>query len=147
MFGAMRKDCSIVSLGLALLVLLAVGVPGLLAQSTTKGVMKAKLLCAQRVLDGIATEDFALISTNAARLARLSQSAAWQARQTPEYQRLTADFLRQAEALAKAARRQNIEAATLAYFQLTMSCVNCHKALRGANPASFPGPLRGQRLE
>ena len=98
---------------------------------STKDVMKFKLHHAQRVLEGIATENYEVIADNAKKLKGLSQQADWQIRQTPEYQKLTADFARQADALLKAANDKNVDAATVAYFQMTVSCTTCHKYLRG----------------
>lgn len=103
----------------------------------TAEMMRFKLYQAQGVLEGIATENYALIETNAAKLNAMSQAADWQIRQTPEYQRFTADFSRQAVALQKAARQKNVDAATVAYFQMTVSCVQCHKYLRGVREAQF----------
>ena len=110
----------------------------------TKDVMKFKLHFAQRVLEGITMENFELIATNAQKLASLSQAADWSIRQTPEYQKFTTDYARQANALSKAAKDRNVDAATVAYFQLTVSCVNCHRYLRGAstveNKSTSPEP-------
>ena len=113
---------------------------------TTREVMKLKLESSQRVLGGIATEDFGIVLVNAQKLAALSQAAGWQARQTPEYKQFTAEFRRHAEALQKAARDQNVDAASVAWFQLTISCVNCHRHLRGvrtvsAEPVGVPALL------
>jgi hypothetical protein len=39
------------------------------------------------------------------------------------------------------AKRENIEGVTMGFHQLTLSCVNCHKQLRGATeeaPAAEP---------
>jgi len=105
---------------------------------TTREVMKAKLESSQKVLEGIATENFATISTHAQKLAALSQVAGWQARQTPEYKQYTAEFRRHAESLQKAARSENVDAASLAWFQLTISCVNCHRHLRGVRTVQLP---------
>ncbi len=110
---------------------------------TTREVMRSKLDSSQKVLEGIATENFALITANAQRLVVLSQVAGWQARQTPEYRQLTAEFRRHAEALVKSAKDGNAEAASLAWLQLTISCVNCHKHIRGARTVGIytPSPL------
>jgi len=110
------------------------------ADSRTKETMRFKLEYAQKVLEGIALEDYQLIAFNAEKLKALGQSAGWNYRQTAEYQRHTSDFIRQAEALSKAAERRNIDAATVAYFQLTASCVSCHRHLRGNEQASLPRP-------
>lgn len=106
---------------------------------TTREIMKLKLESSQKVLEGIAVENFAAISANAQKLAVLSQAAGWQARQTPEYKQYTAEFRRHAEALQKAARDENVDAASVAYFQLTISCVNCHRHMRGVRTVSNSG--------
>lgn len=107
------------------------------ADSRTKEAMRLKLEYAQKVLEGIVLEDFELITFNAEKLKAISQSADWQHRKSAEYQRHTGDFTRQAEALVKAAERKNVDAATVAYFQLTVSCVSCHRHLRGTEQAAL----------
>lgn len=125
-----------------LLVAIVVGARVSDADSRTKETMKFKLQYAQSVLEGIALEDYALIQINAEKLKALSQSAGWQYRQTAEYQRHTGDFTRQAGALIKAAERKNLDSATVAYFQMTVSCVACHRHLRGSAEAMLrPGDL------
>ena len=111
---------------------------------TTREVMKAKLESSQKVLEGIATENFTIISANAQKLVVLSQVAGWQARQTPEYKQFTAEFRRHAEALQKAAREESVDAASVAWFQLTISCVNCHRHLRGVRTVQAPLAPAGQ---
>ena len=105
---------------------------------TTREVMKLKLESSQKVLEGIATENYATVLANAQKLTVLSQAAGWQARQTPEYKQFTAEFRRYAEALQKAARSENVDAASVAWFQLTISCVNCHRHMRGVQSVQLP---------
>jgi hypothetical protein len=107
------------------------------AQVDTREVMKVKLQHSQRVLEGIVTEDFQLIGENARRLQQLSQAAGWRARNTPEYELFTTEFRRHAKALEKAAEQKNIDAATGSYMQMTVSCVSCHKYIRGKDVASL----------
>ena len=40
--------------------------------------------------------------------------------------------------MVKAAKDNNVDAATVAYFQMTVSCVTCHKYLRGRHVALPP---------
>jgi hypothetical protein len=96
-----------------------------------KNVMKFKLYFAQGALEAIATENYSLLATNAQKLGALTKEMSWRIRHTPDYERLTTDFRRQTDALAKAAKDNNVDAATVAYFQMTVSCVTCHKYLRG----------------
>ena len=84
----------------------------------------------QLTLEGIAMEKFDIIERNAAALSRLSQTDAWRAIETDEYRAFTAEFRRQTDALSRAAKRKNIDAAALAYVQMTLTCVNCHKHVR-----------------
>ncbi len=104
------------------------------ADPDTVEVMQHKLAHSQAVLRGIALQDFPLIHTNALQLVKLSQMSGWQARQTPEYELFTVEFRRHADALVKASKSKNIDAATLAYTQMTFSCVSCHKYIRGNSP-------------
>ena len=103
-----------------------------------KNVMKFKLYYAQGTLEAIATENYSLLATNAQKLSALTKEVSWRIRHTPDYERLTTDFRRQTDALAKAAKDNNVDAATVAYFQMTVSCVTCHKYLRGREVALPP---------
>ncbi|HSH16398.1 MAG TPA: hypothetical protein VLD18_10215, partial [Verrucomicrobiae bacterium] len=58
------------------------------AATRTAETMRFKLEYTQKVMEGIALEDYELITFNAARLKALGQSADWRHRQTAEYQRL-----------------------------------------------------------
>lgn len=95
--------------------------------------MRFKLHYAQGVLEGITTENFSLVITNALKLKSLSQGTDWRLRQSREYQRFTDDYDRAADALVRSARKKNVDGATVAYFQLTTSCITCHRYLRGAD--------------
>ncbi|MBI3464926.1 MAG: hypothetical protein HY000_18000 [Planctomycetes bacterium] len=97
--------------------------------------MRMKLDHAQKVLAGIALEDFATIERNSQQLSLLSQAANWQVLQTPDYLQHSLDFRHSADALTKAARDKNLDGAALAYVQMTMNCVNCHKYVRTARLA------------
>jgi hypothetical protein len=116
------------------------------ADTSTAEVMKQKLAHAQDLLRGISLEDYAAIEVSARKLKQLSQATGWFARQTPEYELFTAELRRQTDALERAAKNRNIDAATLAYFQLTVSCVSCHKYLRGAKVVRLDAPSRAAGL-
>ncbi|MBX9655695.1 hypothetical protein K2Y11_18930 [bacterium] len=94
--------------------------------------MRPKLDNAQKVLEGLALEDFEMVGKNANALLRLSEAAEWQVLPSPEYVRHSEEFQRVANELIRAANNKNLDSATLAYVQLTMNCVNCHKHVREA---------------
>jgi len=131
---------------LAFVILLAVGA-GLsvaLAQSkrnrATKEFMRDKLELSQRVLEGIATEDYDLIIAKGAKLSAMSRDSSWQMFENPDYDQQSAIFRRHVNSLVKAAKDKNLDAATLAYVRMTMSCVDCHKLVRGKLVAGWQKP-------
>jgi hypothetical protein len=93
--------------------------------------MRAKLTHAQDVLEGLSLGDFAAIRRGAQELALASQAASWQVLQTVEYARQSAEFRRSCESLKNAAREENLDGATLAWMEVTLKCVQCHKYVRG----------------
>lgn len=92
--------------------------------------MEQKLRLSKELLTGLANGDFDAIGKNAQIMRGLNRVEKF-VRRGPEGYR---DYLRQFnmanEALIDAAGTENLEGATLAFNQLTISCVNCHKHLR-----------------
>lgn len=132
-FVAIRNLARMAGLILLVPVLLGTASGPSAGQSAEEGageVMRRKLDHSQQVLRGLALQDFALIGSNAQRLVRLSRGGGWMVRQTPEYELFTMEFRRSAEELVRAAEAKNIDGATVAYTQLTFSCVSCHKYMR-----------------
>jgi cytochrome c556 len=92
--------------------------------------MKQKLIAAEKVLEGLALEDFDAISKHSQRLSLLTLEESWNALSTPDYRRESEEFRRAADALTDAARKKNLDGSALAYMQVTMKCVTCHKYVR-----------------
>ena len=104
-----------------------------------RDVMKAKLDHSQKLLGALAVEDFDALARHSQHLALLNLDAGSRMLQTEEYARHSIDFRRHAHALRDAAQKKNIDAAALGYVQLTMTCVNCHKYVRGVRMARGDG--------
>ena len=102
--------------------------------------MRAKLLHSQKILEGLTTENYDLMAKHAQEISLLSQASTWQVLQTPEYRDRSTEFRRSADALTEAARKKNLEAAALAYVDVTLKCVNCHKYIRKVRMAQAPAP-------
>ena len=102
--------------------------------------MQLKLKHSQLVLEGIVMADFDRIAKNAQQLSLLSQATNWQVLQTPDYLQHSTEFRRAADALTAAAKKKNIDGAALAYMEVTMKCVNCHKYVRAVRMASLDEP-------
>ena len=91
--------------------------------------MQEKLSLSQEILSGLATEDFAAILKGAERLNTFAKQKASTV-ESWEYRTQNQLFWFTTGNLALMAREENLDGATLAYTQMTLSCVNCHKLLR-----------------
>src|SRR5215467_8572580 len=99
-------------------------------ESVVKEAMRQKVAYSQQVLVGITLGDYGLIANNAEKLVELSNKTNWSSRQVPEYELFLNEFRRNAQDLKKAGQEKNLDAASHAYVQMTLSCVSCHKFIR-----------------
>lgn len=92
--------------------------------------MKKKLDFSKNVLEGIALGDFDKVVQNAQTLRSLSKIEAFVRRDTPGYRQQVVQFENSLDELIRSGKKENVEGATLAFHQLTVSCVHCHRQLR-----------------
>jgi hypothetical protein len=120
---------------------LAIGLTLGLAQSrrsrAAKEFMRDKLELSQKVLEGVAIEDWDLVIAKGTKLSAMTQEADWRVFENPNYDAQSKAFRQHVDSLVKAAKKKDLDAATLAYVRMTMSCVDCHKAVRGRIVASL----------
>lgn len=123
-----------------LVLFIAAGLSVALAQSkrnrAAKEFMREKLELTQGVLEGLAVENYDLIIVKGAKISAMTKEMDWRIFENPNYEQQSATFRRHVDSLVKAAREKNLDAATLAYVRVTMSCVDCHKLVRGKLVAS-----------
>jgi hypothetical protein len=100
--------------------------------------MRAKLVHSQKILEALALEDFAQLAKHSQDLKLLSQESNWNVLQTEQYVLHSDDFRRRADALTDAAKKKNLDGASLAFVELALNCVQCHKHVRD---------VRGGRVE
>ncbi len=93
--------------------------------------MRAKLINSQNVLEGLVTEDFDKIRDGAEKMIVMSKAAEWRMGSDEMYAHDTAEFVSAAQDLIRQAKDRKVDAATLSYLQLTISCLNCHKHVHG----------------
>jgi hypothetical protein len=93
-------------------------------------VMQRKLAHSQKVLEGLAINDFGKIGTGADGLLECLKDESWKINETEKYLVYTSDFRRRVEGLKKAAKDKNLDAAALAYVDMTLTCIKCHQLLR-----------------
>lgn len=93
--------------------------------------MQRKLEYSQNILEGLTTEDFDLIRKNAQEMQAISRVEAFlQFSDTQTYRTQLQVFDFSNAELIRLADEKSIDGTALAFTQLTLSCVNCHKALR-----------------
>ena len=105
-------------------------------------VMQRKLTHSQKLLEGLAVGDFNKLGAAADELLMCVKEASWRAANNPKFDTHSNSFVRNLEALQKAAKAKNIDAAALAYVDMTLTCVKCHQQVReegiGTAPALDP---------
>jgi hypothetical protein len=95
-----------------------------------KTFMRAKLDHSKNLLQAITTEDFDAMGKESQKIILLTLAEQWQVLETPEYAQHSLEFRRTAGAIRDAAEKKNLDGAALAYVDLTMKCVNCHKYIK-----------------
>jgi len=92
--------------------------------------MQKKLEYSKNILAGITTADFDKIVENAQSMRRLSTIEGFIRGQTSGYRTQLQIFEEAADEIIRQGQKDNVDGAALAFTQLTVSCVNCHKQLR-----------------
>ena len=132
-------------IAIAVLVL-ALGANEVYAQMQLRQLMANKLQASQKLLEAIATADFKKVTEQADQLTQLANQAEWMAYKTPKYELHSNEFRRAAETISRKAKEKNLDGVTLAYMDLTMSCVRCHQYVRDVRDASLPNRSRSAVL-
>ena len=92
--------------------------------------MENKLRHSQEILAGLTRKDFALVKKHAEAMAIVTYLEKSDRADVPGYRRQLALFEEANKELIRQAKNENLAGATIAYTQLTLSCVQCHDALR-----------------
>ena len=92
--------------------------------------MKAKIGLSQEILRGLTEGDFDKIKNNAAGLNLVHFFEGFVPKKGDAYRQQVAAFSMANKELIRQSEEKNIYGATLAYNQLTVSCVQCHMIVR-----------------
>jgi len=131
----MGKIWQYLTFGLLLCVFAA---PGAAQDKKLSKIMDDKLRFSQALLANIAVNDFKKMESNAEELLGLTQREGWHVIKTPRYEVQSNEFRRACESIIQKAKAKNIDGVTLAYFEMTMSCVRCHQYVREVRDARLP---------
>jgi hypothetical protein len=100
--------------------------------------MVKKLAAAQKILGGLATNDFDTIKDNARILNDLSKQASWRLVETPRYETYSEEFQRITLKMAEQADNKNLDGVALSYVDMTLTCVKCHQHVRESKIGMSP---------
>ena len=101
-----------------------------LAQEVTESLMRQKLERAQDLLGALAIGDFDRMISNSKELQRISLEARWSQPHSPAYAAYGDDFRAALGRIITAAEKQNIDAASINYVQVVLTCIQCHEVVR-----------------
>lgn len=93
--------------------------------------MRQKLGSTNKIVEGLAVENFPLIIEGTDELLHLAEEASWRVRRDEYYMYYSRDFKETVRELQDAAKARNLERATFAYNHATLSCTVCHRHVRG----------------
>ena len=93
--------------------------------------MEQKLRLTKNILAGVALADFEMIGENADLMRGLNRVERFVRRGPEGYRTYLQQFNLANQALLRQSDAKNLEGVTLAFNQLTISCVNCHRHIRG----------------
>lgn len=92
--------------------------------------MRAKLAASNQIMEGLVTENFALITAGANKLSAVSADEKWRISNDAMYRQHSGEFRRIVERLQESAKQEDLDAAAIAWIAASMSCIECHKHVR-----------------
>lgn len=95
--------------------------------------MRQKLSMVNRIVEGLATDDYAMVERGGKELAELAESAAWVSDRDPFYGHYSSNFQQAVRGLIDAADSESASKVTFAYVHVTFSCTACHQHVRNVN--------------
>ena len=95
--------------------------------------MQRKLAMVNKIVEGMATDDFKMIREGGRELAKITESAAWLSDRDPFYKHYSSNYEQSVRGLIKAAESESPEKVAFAYLHVTISCTACHQHVRNAD--------------
>ncbi len=92
--------------------------------------MQKKLAASTLILEGLMTDDLKAVADNADKLLKMSKEERWRASNDMMYLQHSTQFRNAVADLYNKADKQSIDGASLAWVNVTMSCIKCHEWVR-----------------
>ena len=103
---------------------------GAKAKTPLETFMRLKLDASSKILEGLCQEDAALVKEGADALSAMSKVEIWNVLVDPDYREHSREFRDNAAKVSKAAQEGDFDKAALRWFDVTMSCLDCHDHVR-----------------
>ena len=104
--------------------------------------MHAKLDASTEILEGLLMEDEKKIIKGAEKLREMSQAEKWRISNDMMYRHHSEDFRRNVDKLITSAKGNSIDRAALNWFDVTLSCIDCHRWVRRVLIAEADDPIQ-----
>lgn len=105
---------------------------------TLSDFMRKKLGASSKILEGLTTEDEALIKEGADVLTEMSRAELWNVLTDEDYREFNREFRSSVRKLKAAAEKENFDNAMLQWIDSVKACVECHKYVRSQRPVLKP---------
>jgi hypothetical protein len=92
--------------------------------------MRRKLEASSQILEGLCTEDSALITQGTRTLQEMGAAEKWRVSTDPMYRQFSGDFEEIVQELNAAAEEDNYDRVALKWMDATMCCIDCHRFTR-----------------
>lgn len=92
--------------------------------------MRQKMQASNRILEGLCTDDLKLVTEGTETLLKMPKEAKWRISNDIMYRRYSTEFVQAVEELQEEAENHDIDGASMAWVNVTMKCLKCHKWVR-----------------
>jgi len=109
--------------------------PRLSRDTELRTFMRKKLAASNKILEGLATDDFELVKAGARQLNEMSSAERWFVSADPVYRQFSGEFREITAQVLKAAEDGNADRVAMKWMDATISCLDCHRFVRGMHVA------------
>ena len=92
--------------------------------------MRQKMQASNLILEGLCTDDMTTVASGTQTLLKMPSEARWRVSNDMMYRRFSTEFVQAVEELQKEAEENDIDRASMAWVNVTMKCLKCHKWVR-----------------
>ena len=92
--------------------------------------MRQKMQASNLILEGLCMDDLKAVAAGAQTLMKMPSEAKWRVSNDMMYRRYSNEFVQAVEELQKEAEESDIDGASMAWVNVTMKCMKCHKWVR-----------------